>query len=284
MFVIALLVLGVSGFVLGIFHGDDSKPASVAAAANSAAQKTTPSPHPAAPTITADEMGNKINAIIAANSDTDIGVSITDLKTGQVYHYGLSAVFEAASIGKLITTADYLNDVEHGKASLNDQIDGVSANEQIRLMIEESDNTAWLSMNTQIGHPALAAYAKSIGLSTYDPDKNYIAVDDINTIVTKLYQGKLLNQKDTKLVLDHMKIANEASYIPPAVPSGVTVYHKAGLLDDRVHDAAIINDGKHAYTLVIFTNGHLKFHPTDRGELFHQITKATVAHFINSSL
>lgn len=254
---------------------------SVAAVATS---KVAADPKPKVPTISTEEMGAKINAIIAANLDTDVGVAITDLTSGQTYHYGLTEVFEAASIGKLITAANYLQEVEDKKRSLDDKVAGVNASEQIKLMLEKSDNVSWRAMNSELTHDSLEAYAKFIGLQTYDPDKNYIAVDDINIIVTKLYTGKLLNKTHTQQLLTHMKIANEADYIPPAVPAGINVYHKAGLLEDRVHDAAIIDDGNRAYSLVIFTNGQKRYHKLDRATLFHQITKVTIAHFINSTL
>lgn len=278
---LALFFVTLSGAWLSFSTPKNDAP--VVKVKQAASAKAAPEPIvPVVPTISAEEMSARINAIIAANLDTDIGVAITDLKTGQTYRYGLTEVFEAASIGKLITAADYLRQVEAGKRSLDTVLAGKTAREHIRLMIEESDNTSWRIMNDTLTRDSLRQYAQSIGMKTYDPDKNYIAVDDINLLVTRLYTNKLLNKTHTKLLLAHMKIANENMYIPPAVPKDIAVYHKAGILEDRVHDAAVIDNGSRPYTLVIFTNGQKRYHPTDRAALVQSITKATLEHFVRS--
>ena len=231
-------------------------------------------------------MAGKINTIIADNPDVDISVSITDLTNGQTYSYGPGDVFEAASTAKLITATDFLHHVEQGDAAMDDRINSDTASDQLQALIVNSDNDAWNAFNTSLGHDDLASYADLIGIDDYNVTENTLSSGDIALLLTKLYQGKLLNHTDTQLLLGYMAQANEADYIPAAVRSAglsdgdVKVYHKAGLLEDRIHDAAIIDDGSHPYVVVIFTNGHGTYDLDARAQALRDITTATIDTFI----
>ena len=226
-------------------------------------------------------MAAKINAAIRTYPDMDIGVAIEDLNDGKAYHYGLSNPFIAASTAKLITATMYLQGVESGKYSLSNMLSYGSAQYELRQMIVQSDNTAWQDFNTILTHDGLENYATDIGLTNYDPDQNTLTVDDIALLLGKLYKGELLSRTFTDMMLSYMHNANEANYIVASVPAGVKVYHKAGWLDDRVLDAAIIDNGKHPYVLTIFTkdiNG--SYDATEGHQIFSSITGATVNAFL----
>jgi beta-lactamase class A len=198
-------------------------------------------------------MAGSINSIVNSDPDIDVGVSIINLNDNQSQQYGVTDPFEAASTAKLITAADYLHHVEAGSASLGDSVNGATAQYELQQMIEVSDDNAWLAFNDLLGHPDLQNYASSIGLTNYDPDLNTLPASDIATLLQKLYEGKLLNSSDTRLLLSYMAAANYSDYIGGVVPGNVKFYHKAGVLDDRIHDAAIIDNGKNPIVLVIFT-------------------------------
>ena len=122
---------------------------------------------------------------------------------------------------------------------------------------------------------------ESIGMNSYDPDNNLITSDDLALLLTRLYQGKLINQQHTDLLLSYMAKADYTQYIGDVIPSGTKFYHKVGFLDDRVMDAAIIDNGRHPYVLVIFTkddsgNG---YDQTAGLQVFHAITDATLTTF-----
>jgi len=230
------------------------------------------------------QMSSQINSVIQAHPDMDIGVAIQDLNDRQVYNYGLSQPFIAASVGKLITASLFLHEVEQGKQSLNQQLSYGSASYELQQMIEQSDNTAWNDLNTLLTHATLQSYATQIGLSNYDPDQNTLTANDIAVLLGKLYKGELLNADDTSLLMSYMHDANYDSYIPASIPAGVKVYHKAGWLSDRVHDSAIIDNGKHPYVLVIFTkeDDGSDYNATEGHQIFAAITTATVQAFIQN--
>lgn len=230
--------------------------------------------------IQESQMATAINSAINADRQMDIGVAIQDLNNGKLYAYGLTNPFIAASVGKLITANLYLHDVEMGKYSLSKHLSYGTAKYELQQMIEQSDNQAWEDFNTLLTHTNLKTYAASIGISNYDPHQNTLTSGDIALLLGKFYKGQLLNQGDTALLLSYMHQANETAYIVASVPPGVKVYHKAGWLDDRVNDAAVIDNGRHPYVLVIFSKQMSGNYDSANGQqLFAAITKATLAAF-----
>jgi beta-lactamase class A len=221
-------------------------------------------------------MSSVINKVISGNSSIDFSVSITDLNSGQQENYGDNQQMTAGSVGKLITAVDFLHQVEIGQESLSEQLNGDSAQDELQQMIVVSDDTSWEDLNEELTYPQIGSYATSIGLN-YDYVDNAISSQDINVLLQKLYSDQLLSSQDTKLLLSYMKEANYRSYIVPAVPSDDTIYHKIGLYNDNVNDAAIITHGSSAIALTIFTNGNGIYNWSERAQLIQEITKAVLA-------
>jgi beta-lactamase class A len=269
--VIALLILII--FIARSFLSLQSKIKSVSASPKVAAKA------PAA--INQTLMTSQINQVISG-SNLEIGVSVIDITTGVRYDYGLGDTqYIAASTTKLLSAALFLHDVEQGQASLNQPLGCSTAQTEMRKMIKISDDNAWLDFNTLLGHPALNAYAQSLGMNSYDPDNNTITPDDLALLLARLYQGKLLHSQHTSLLLGYMSNADYPQYIGGVIPSGVKFYHKIGYLNDRIMDAAIIDNGKRPYVLVIFTkNPSGAYYNQSTGQqVFHSITTTTLNTF-----
>lgn len=227
------------------------------------------------PKIDQARLESEIGQLISSNSGLDISVSYRDLTTNKQLHYGNSDAYGAASVTKLITAIYYLNQVDAGKRSLSDAVGGRTAQEQIRLLIEISDNAAWELLDGVLGGGNLESYASSVGLKQFDHNINRVSADDIALLLEKLYRGQLLTESNTNLLLGHLKKANYRQYIVAAVPSSSDIYHKVGYLGDRVHDAAIIDNQKFPYVLVVFTkskSGGYDF--ISGGNLIKAITKS----------
>jgi len=212
----------------------------------------------------------------------DIGVSIADLHSGATYNYGDQTDFEAASIGKLLTATTYLHQVEQGTVSLATPVGGTSAGIAMQRLIILSDNDAWIGFNTLLTHDGLSAYAQSIGVNSYNPADNTVDCSDITLLLTKLYQGQLLNEAHTQLLLTYMQQANETNFIVAAAPPGAAVYHKVGFLDDRLHEAAIVVQDGHAYAITIMSKTYTGTYDGNVGHtLFGEITQAANQTFLN---
>jgi beta-lactamase class A len=230
-------------------------------------------------TVNSQALDN-IRATVAGRDDLDLSVALTDLQTGESYHYGDSSSFTAASVGKLITATAFMNAVEKGDASLTDTIGGMAASTAIQKMLVESDNGAWTAMKNRLTLDGQQAYAESIGIRSYDADANTITSSDIALLLAKLASGKLLTSSHTNQLLSYMEQANYRAYIVAAIPDGTSVYHKVGLLEDRLHDAAIIQKDGRSYVLVIFSKSlYGTYDFNDGASLFGSITADSLEAF-----
>jgi beta-lactamase class A len=222
---------------------------------------------------------SQVNQFIATNPSDTISVA-TATNTDGLQTYGDTTVFDGASTGKLLTAADYLHHVEKGTASLNQNIDGQTASYWLKIMIINSDDTAWSELNGYLTHPDLLAYANSIGYNNYDPTTNTFTASDTALLLQKLYNGSLLDSSDRGLLLKYLGEANYRQYIVAAVPASYNVYHKIGLDDDTVNDGAIITKGQKYLVLVIFTNGNGSYDWPARAQLMQSITKDAIAAYL----
>ena len=207
----------------------------------------------------AQQAGVTIHNLIAADSNDTIGVAIENVNTGAVTTYGATSQFEAASTEKVLSAATYYHLVEKGVLSLDYTVGPYPASYQLQQMINQSNNDSWNAINDALGgNDELQAYAKLIGLH-YNVDGNLMSPQDMATLLTKLYTGKLLNADHTKALLSYMQNTNDETLISSVLPSGLTIYHKYGELVDGttnvLHDAAIVTEGSLTYAIVIYSNG-----------------------------
>jgi len=219
----------------------------------------------------------RIQAILAANSQYQIGVALVGLSRGagtaDVHEYGVREKFVAASTAKVLAAAAYYHLVETGAASLDDPLGSYTAGFQLREMIQQSDNDSWSLIMDAVGHEELTEYAASLGVN-YDPETNTLTPAEMATIVSRLYSGTLLNADHTAELLSYMQDTNYETLIPAAVPDGITVFHKYGLLGGELHDAGILARDGTAYALVIYTKGQDLSDVPERTEVIHQLTQA----------
>lgn len=216
-----------------------------------------------------------INGIIDANSEYQIGVTLIDLSNGSSHQYGVQEPFVAASTAKVLAAAAYYHLAETGEVSLDDPLGGYTSGFQIKEMIQDSDNDSWSLIMDAIGHAELQDYAASIGVN-YDPETNTLTPTEMAGILADLDTGKLLNQQDTAQLLSYMQNTNYETLIPAAVPAGISVFHKYGLLDDELHDASILVNGTSSYVFVVYTKGQDESDIPARTDVFHQLTQAVV--------
>ncbi|WP_432398490.1 serine hydrolase [Pseudarthrobacter sp. L19] len=253
-----------------------ASPATPAPASNVAAPAAAPAAASTAnPAGTIDAgLDAKINAIIDANPEYQIGVALQDITAGDAVHqYGVEEQFEAASTAKVLAAAAYYHLVETGEATLTGTLGAYSAGFQLQAMIQQSDNDSWSLIMDAIGHSNLSDYASALGIQ-YTPESNTLAPADTARILTDLYSGKLLDPADTSQLLSTMQDTNDETLIPAAVPAGITVFHKYGLLGGELHDAGILAKDGRAYALVVYTKGDDLDSVPERTDIIHQITGA----------
>ena len=274
-----VLALGIYSFADRSTAGNLTKTSAATTAEASASPSGSPDAPASAPAArTADAaLGARIQALLDANSQYQIGLAVVDVSpdagSADVNEYGVRDKFVAASTAKVLAAAAYYHLVETGAATLDDPLGSYTAGFQLREMIQQSDNDSWSLIMNAVGHEELTEYAASLGVS-YDPKINTLTPAEMATIVSRLYSGTLLNAGNTAQLLSYMQDTNYETLIPAAVPAGITVFHKYGLLGGELHDAAILTQGDAAYALVIYTKGQNLSDIPERTEVIHQLTQA----------
>lgn len=222
-----------------------------------------------------------ISPILTANSTPTIGIALTDTKTGITRTYGTTTPFSAASTAKIITALAYYHAVERGERSLTRTLGSYSAQFQIKQMINQSNNQSWEMLVEDLGRTNLQQYAKSIG-SDYTVGVNTISPGSMTKVLSQLHQGNLLNSVHTTELLSYMQHTNEESMIPAGAGTGVTVYHKYGLLDGNLHDVGILSKNNSTFSIAIYTKNTNDRDDAARTKVIAQIT-SVASHIIFSS-
>jgi beta-lactamase class A len=273
-----VIVALLAGGTYALLHNGDQTVAHAIKSATTSKQSDTKD---TASSPALNTMGQTINGVISNNSNVDMSVNLINLNTNQAEHYGTNDTFQAASTAKLITAGDWLHEVENGQQSMSETIGGYTAQYELQQMIVVSDDTAWANLNNTLTYPNLQTYADTLGLTDYQAYNNSLNSTDIALVLQKLWDGTLLNPSDTQLLLSYMKQANYREYIVPAIPAQDTIYHKIGLYEDYVNDAAIVTHGKQTFAIVIFTNGNGVYNWPARATMMQDITKAALKYYFN---
>ncbi len=208
----------------------------------------------------------------------DIGISMVDIDGGSQTDVGETAAFTAASTTKVLTAILYMHRVEQGSATLDQTINGSTAQALLQKMINVSDNDAWADLNEFLGKPQMQSYAANLGLTSYDPYENTITPHDEAQLLAKLYRGELITNTHAQLLYTFMQHTSNEDLIPAALPSDATIYHKYGYLGGELHDAAIITYKGHHIALTIYTKGTDLSDYDARTAIFHTITAAATTY------
>lgn len=210
-----------------------------------------------------------------------VGVSLVNLTNNQTINAGqYNQLFKAASTAKLVAATDFLNLCQSNQASINQNIDGMTAYNVLKGMIEVSSNTDWTDLNNFLGSNQ-QVFADQIGLSTFtDYPYNTITSQDMALLLEKIYDGQLLNQHYLEILYYFMSHTDSTNLIQAALPANSIVYHKYGLLWGYLNDAAIVIEGQTKFALVIYTNNRQGVINNYQGRvnLIHQITDLIQDH------
>jgi beta-lactamase class A len=151
-----------------------------------------------------------------------------------------------------------------------------TAGTQIRRMVQQSNNDSWALILRAVGQWGITDYAGSIGI-TYDRTVNLLTPAEMARTLQLLYTGQLLNARNTAQLLSYMQNTNFETLIPPAVPPGVGVHHKYGLLFGNLHDAAVLDKDGRAFVFVVYTRGRNYSDMGPRTQIIQQLTRTVTA-------
>lgn len=222
---------------------------------------------------------NRVSTIIADYPELKLAVA-TASSSGPVQAFGTPENFDAASTAKLLTACDILHQIETNSLSLGTLLNGSTVQQLLKLMIINSDDAAWASLNQYLGHNNMQHYAHNLGIMNYNADTNSLSARDITLLLQQIYGDKLLNSEHHRLLLSYLEQANYRDYAVAAVPSSYKVFHKIGMNGDNLHDALIIDNGQTSLMLTIFTDGQGTYNWSLRKQVMQAITKAALDAYL----
>lgn len=211
---------------------------------------------------------------IASAKGSDVGIAAVDLQSGETVALKGNTPFPMASTVKIAVAALYLSQVEHGRRSLDDTIQGVSARSLMSQMMIRSDNRATDMLLADLGGPkALHQWLSQSGLQGLRVDRNIARllsdkrdlwdVRDSSTplamvdLLKKIYRAELVRPESRNYILDLMgKCQTGKNRIRGMLPFGTPVENKTGTLNGLADDVGFITlpDGRRI-AIAVFARG-----------------------------
>jgi len=222
------------------------------------------------PSLTSLEQ--QLHAMVG-NGSSDVGIAALDLRTGETVSIQGNTPFPMASTVKVAVAALYLSQVDHGRRSLDDTINGQSARSLMARMLIHSDNRATDMLLKDLGGPtALHDWLQANGITGLRVDRTIaqLLADKRNLwdhrdsstptamvdLLKRIYRAELIQPKSRNYLLDLMAQCETGKNRMKALLPGVPIEHKTGTLTGLADDVGFITmpDG-HRVAVAIFTRG-----------------------------
>ncbi len=210
---------------------------------------------------------------LVANKSADVGIAALDLTSGESISVKGDTPFPMASTVKVAVAALYLAQVDHGRRSLDDTINGVPARRLMARMLIHSDNHATDILLKDLGGPrALHNWLQDNGFSGLRVDRTIAQLlsdrrdlwgrRDSSTpvamvqLLKRIYKAELIKPESRNYLLDLMSQCETGKNRMKALLPGVPVEHKTGTLNGLTDDVGFITmpDG-HRIAVAIFARG-----------------------------
>jgi beta-lactamase class A len=210
---------------------------------------------------------------LVAGKSADVGIAALDLTSGQSLSIKGDVPFPMASTVKVAIAALYLAQVDHGRRSLDDVIQGQTARSLMARMLIHSDNRATDVLLKDLGGPtAVHAWLQQNGIHGVRVDRTIAQLlsdkrdlwdrRDSSTptamveLLRRIYTADIIKPKSRNYLLDLMAQCETGKNRIKALLPGVPVEHKTGTLNGLADDVGFITmpDG-HRIAVAIFTRG-----------------------------
>src|SRR3954469_16189495 len=229
-------------------------------------------PAVAASSASLSNLEQQLSSMVSSKS-ADVGIAALDLNTGESISIKGNTPFPMASTVKVAVAALYLAQVDHGRRSLDDTINGQSARSLMARMLIHSDNRATDILLKDLGGPtALHDWLQQSGVNGLRVDRTIAQLlsakrdlwdrRDSSTptamvdLLRRIYRAELIRPKSRDYLLDLMAQCETGKNRMKALLPGVPIEHKTGTLDGLTDDVGFISmpDG-HRVAVAIFTRG-----------------------------
>ena len=211
---------------------------------------------------------------MAGNGSSDVGIAALDLRTGETVSIRGDVPFPMASTVKVAVAALYLSQVDHGRRSLDDTINGQSARSLMARMLIHSDNRATDMLLNNLGGPRpLHDWLQQNGINGLRVDRTIAQLlsdkrdlwdrRDSSTpqamveLLRRIYRAEIIKPQSRNYLLDLMaQCETGKNRIKALLPQGTPVEHKTGTLDGLTDDVGFITlpDGRRI-AVAVFARG-----------------------------
>lgn len=213
-------------------------------------------------------------ASLLSSKSADVGIAALDLSTGTGISVHGNDPYPMASTVKVAVAATYLREVEAGRRSLSDTIQGHSADWQMHRMIIYSDNHAADALINNLGGPqTIEKWLEGNGIKGIHVDRTIaellrakrdlwdrrdsatpLAMVDL---LRRIDNGELLDSSSRSYLLGLMRACETGkNRIKWLLPAGTPVQHKTGTLNGLADDVGYITlpDGRRI-AVAVFARG-----------------------------
>lgn len=219
-----------------------------------------------------DTLKESINLLVK-DLDGTYGIFWQNLKTGDSFGINENEVFTAASVNKVPIMVNFYQQVELGKLKADDiyvlnwndmqnfgsgqmryQPTGTQYqySDLITLSGKNSDNTAAWILNNLVGQDLIQERLNKLGLNNTSMADNTTTPQEMAIYLVKLYQNKLINEKNKNIVVNALTETDFEDRITLGVPTNIKVAHKIGNEIQIYNDCGIIY-GPKPYVLCILS-------------------------------
>lgn len=236
------------------------------------------------------EMTNELSGVYGlyvVNLDT--GFSLDRKVASFACGVNENEIFQAASLIKLpVMVAMYMS-VEDGSLDLSDKyelknedkISGagslhtkpegyeITYRDLIRLMGQQSDNTAYNIAKNMLGVRKINETINLIGMKSTDFAENETTPKDIGLFFQKLWEGSLISDENSDELLDFLTDGIYEEWLAAGIPNDIQVAHKYGREMHVVNDAGIVFANK-PFVVVIMSKGVVE---READKVFPELTR-----------
>jgi beta-lactamase class A len=218
---------------------------------------------------------------IAQEYPATYGVVVLDPSSGERVAMDADRRFLAASLNKLPVLMTLYRAAASGVVDLDDKISMLASDVQAygtgvlytypightitlrecaRLLIKESDNTAWKMLDRYLGRDYIRAELYRVGArSTQYWFPNTTTPDDVLLVLEKISDPSYTNPDLSAEMLDIMTNTSFEDRLPQPLPEGTRVSHKIGYYGATFADAGVIfpegaRDARDAYLMVVIAS------------------------------
>jgi len=220
-----------------------------------------PKPAKAAPGVPETKAGLQsiIDNFVNANTPSNWGIVVKDLKTGQTASYQADRQIASASLYKLFVAERIYQRIDVGQLTSGSPAGGgtgETVDQCLTVMINISDNDCGRALGDILGWGGQNQALRQEGYSETDMSTpQQTSAGDVARLFNRLYDRTLVSPSAEDEFLGLLKDQQVNNRLPQGLPSGAVIAHKTGDLDGVVHDAGIVYGPKTDY-LVVVTSGN----------------------------